>query len=475
MQAFIKNFSVFSSSHFISSFAAGQTFFNHSSSVMPTIYMKHIFPLLMTIVFMLPFKWHYGQIHTGKFYMPAEWEPHEAVWLGWEADSSYGFYPVIAEMIKTLTPHVTVKMAFHSDSLMQSAQSYLRSKNVDPGNIRFYVMPGERYWIRDHGAAFLVNDKGERGVADFEWSNYGMPGFLHLKYDGNADSIHKYYTASVKRKQTATVDSQMAVAEKATRLKTNVIHEGGAIEVNGKGTLILCEATVFQRNPGMTKAYIEQEFKRVLGVTNIIWMKRGLADDPHLFYRRITGNYVGGGTGGHTDEFVRFSNPTTILLAWVDETEKDLNPLNRINYERMQENLQILRHARDQDGKPFTIIRMPLPDLVPRKVIAKAKDDVEAPLNIRPSSFIPGERPAEGETLLRVPASSYLNYLVTNGLVLVPTYTGEGSSAEKEERVRKIFMQQFPGRTIVFFNVMPQNWSGGGIHCSTQQQPGGTR
>ncbi len=320
-----------------------------------------------------------------------------------------------------------------------------------------------------------MNDKGERAVADFEWSNYGLPGFLQLKYNGNADSIRKYYTASVKRNLTATVDSQMSIAEKAVRLKTNVIHEGGAIEVNGKGTLILCEATVFQRNPGMTRAYIEQEFKRVLGVTNIIWMKRGLADDPHHFFRRITGNYVGGGTGGHTDEFVRFSNPTTILLAGVDEAEKNLNPLNRMNYERMQENLETLRNALDQDGKPFTIIRVPLPDAVPKIVIAKEKADVSAPLNMQPLSFIPAERPAEGDTLLRVPASSYLNYLVTNGLVLVPTYADAGSSIEKEERVKSILRQQFPGREIVFFNVMPQNWSGGGIHCSTQQQPAGRK
>lgn len=92
-------------------------------------------------------------MNTGNFYMPAEWEPHEAVWLGWEADSSYGFYPVISEIIKTLTPNVTVKMAFHSDSLLRSARLYLRSKNVDTTNIRFYVMPGERYWIM--GAPFL--------------------------------------------------------------------------------------------------------------------------------------------------------------------------------------------------------------------------------------------------------------------------------------------------------------------------------
>ncbi|MBC7873640.1 MAG: agmatine deiminase family protein [Ferruginibacter sp.] len=404
--------------------------------------------------------------------MPAEWETHDAVWMGWDDDSTAGFYPGIIALIKILTQNVTVKMAFNSDSLMQTAKAYLLRQGVDTLTIKFYIMPGERYWIRDHGASFLVNNKGELGVADFAWSSYGRPGFLKLKYEGNSDSVKKYYAPNnEKRLKTAAVDSLMAVAEGATILKTDVIHEGGAIEVNGKGTLILCEATVFQRNPEMKKEYMETEFKRVLGVSKIIWMKKGLADDPLLFYRRITGNYVGGGTGGHTDEFVRFANANTILLAWVNEEEKELNPVNKMNYERMSENLKILKQATDQDGKPFTIIKVPLPDLITKKIIARENYDSKFPLDIQPSNFIPSERPKEGDTLLRVPASSYMNYFVTNGLVILPAYMQMGSSAAKEEQVKQIFQEQFPGRKIVFFDFMPQNWDGGGIHCSTQQQP----
>jgi agmatine deiminase len=274
------------------------------------------------------------------------------------------------------------------------------------------------------------------------------------------------------RRKTGMVDSLMAVSENAIRLKTDVKHEGGAIEVNGKGTLILCEATVFQRNPEMTKEYIESEFKKVLGVSKIIWMKKGLADDPKSFFRRIVGNYVGGGTGGHTDEFVRFASANTILLAWVDEAEKNLNPINKMNYDRMSENLKILEKATDQDGKPFKIIKVPLPDLILKKIVARKKiGEKEKTFDVEVNSFIPSEKPKVGDTLLRVPAASYMNYLVTNGLVLLPTYTALGSSKEKEEQVKAIFKQQFPDRKIVFLDMMPQNWSGGGLHCSTQQQP----
>jgi len=406
------------------------------------------------------------------FYMPAEWEPHDAVWLGWEKDTTYRYYPVVADIIKSLAPHVTIKMAFDSDSLFQTARARLRLFGIDTTMYKSYIMPGDRYWIRDHGAAFLINEKGELGVADFAWNSYGYPGFLKEKYNGNMDSV-KFYLEKRKERinKTGSVDSLMAVAEGAVRLTTNVKHEGGAIEVNGNGTLILCEATVFQRNPELKRAYIETEFKRVLGVTNIIWMKKGLADDPLHFFRRITANYYGGGTGGHTDEFVRFANANTIMLAWVDEKEKNISIINQMNYERMNENYRILQQAKDLEGKPFNIIKVPLPDFMTQKITARKIDSTETTLDVEVSDFIPSEQPKTGDTLLRVPAASYMNYLVTNGVVLIPSYTAMGSSKEKEAQVKAIFQKAFPKREIIFINAMQLNWSGGGIHCSTQQQP----
>lgn len=403
--------------------------------------------------------------------MPAEWEPHEAIWLGWEPDSSLGFYPVVAEIIKTLTPAVTVKMAFDSDSLLQTAKAYLNRQQIDTSNIRFYVMPGDRYWIRDNGAAFLVNSKGEPGVADFGWNHYGFPQFLKEKYDNTPDSVRKYLNKRASYiARSGSVDSLMAVAQRAKRVKTTVVTEGGNIEVNGKGTLIVCESAMKNRNPNLTSTFMERELKRVLGVSNVIWIKQGLAEDPNGFYRRITGTYVGGGVQ-HSDEFVRFANPTTILLAWVDEAEKDLNPINKQNYERLNESFQTLKKATDQDGKPFTIVKVPLPDLIPKKIVATRTYTSKASYDIPANRFYNSEAPHVGDTLLRVPASSYLNYLVTNGLVLISSYVAEGSSKAKEDRVRRLFEEQFPNRKIVFINAMPQNWDGGGIHCSTQQQP----
>ncbi len=435
--------------------------------------MNRILPFLTAIVILVACNVSRYSRPAETFYMPAEWEPHNAVWLGWERDSLLDYYPAVVNIIKSLHGKVHVKMAFHDDTLRQKANAYLTAQGINSSVYTTYVMPGERYWIRDHGAAFLVNNKGELGVADFAWDSYGLPGFLKEKFDGNIDSVGAYLErGKMMRNLRGAVDSLMAVTENAIILKTDVVHEGGAIEVNGKGTLILCEATVFQRNPDKTRDYIETEFRRVLGVTKIIWLKKGLADDPLRYFRRISGNYVGGGTGGHTDEFVRFSSTNTILLAWVDEKEKDLNPINQMNYARMNENYNILINAKDQDDKPFNIIKVPLPDLIAKKVLAREKfDSSEVTFDLDVQSFIPSEKPKVGDTLLRVPASSYMNYLVTNGLVLLPTYTAYGSSKEKEKQVREIFEQQFPGRKIVFIDAIMQNWNGGGIHCSTQQQP----
>lgn len=401
------------------------------------------------------------------FYMPAEWEPHEAVWLGWDEDSS--FYPPVIDMINGLLPTVPVKIALRSDSFLLECKKYLTRSNIDTSAISFFVMPGERYWIRDHGATFLVNGKGELAVADFGWSLYGIEGWYNQMYNNNKDSVQKRLNKYFD-KNTAVVDSMMATAEKAPIIKSSIINEGGAIEVNGKGTLILCETVIMQRNPGKTKEELETGFKKALEVSKIIWLKQGLIEDSHLYQLHFT-KYSTMGTGGHTDEFVRFADPHTILLAWVDEKEAKQHPFNKVNHDRMKENLRILESSTDQDGKRFQIIKVPLPDIIQRQILVKEKLGDGDSLNVLPRYFLPAQRPKVGDTLMNVAASSYLNYLISNGVVLLPSYLQEGSSAEKENKVKEIFARLFPDRKLVWVNCMPQNWNGGGIHCSTQQQP----
>ena len=402
------------------------------------------------------------------FIMPGEFEAQEAVWLGWQGNELY--YPYNKAMVEALLPYVNVKVVTESDSVLQVAKDYLLDHAVDTTSIQFYVIPDNEFWIRDHGATYTVNHNGAIRAVNFEWAMYGYRQWLIEKYNGNiakADTVlSKTQTISKRGK----VDSLMAVAENIPVISSWIKIEGGAIESNGRGTLILSEPLTMSRNEGVSKDSIEHEFKRVLGVQNIIWLQEGLAEDPHL-WQTITGKYVGLGTGGHTDEFVRFADANTILLAWIPEEEIAANPLNAINYERMKVNFEILSNAVNEKGELFNIIKVPLPDLMSNPIKIMEAGNWEASSNIPISAFSEKDGWHVGDTAFRVASASYLNFYVTNGMVMLPSYITHGTSINKEEEVKRLFQQAFPDRDLVFLDAMGLNWEGGGLHCGTQQQP----
>lgn len=425
--------------------------------------MKKIFLFVVVVLIAGCSKEHYNN----KFFMPGEFEEQEAVWLGWQGYDPY--YPVGADMIEALLPFVQIKVITESDSILQVCKNYLTQREIDTAKIKFYVIPDNEFWIRDHGAAFTINKNGEMQAVDFEWGTYGYRQWLIEKFNNDVQKADSLFSKSNASKRGA-VDSLMAVAENIPILKSWIVMEGGSIEVNGKGTLLLNEPLTLSRNEGASKESIEQEFKRVLGVNNIIWLQHGLAEDPHI-WQTFAGKYVGIGTGGHTDEYVRFADENTILLAWVDESEKDINPLNRINYDRMNINYKILKNAKNENGEPFKIVKVPLPDIIAQPIKILEAGQWDDSYNIPISAFKKSDGWAVGDTAYRVAASSYLNYYVTNGAVLLPTYIKQGSSPDKEEQIKKIFAEVFPGRKQIYIDAMALNWDGGGIHCGTQQQP----
>jgi len=402
------------------------------------------------------------------FYMPGEFENHEAVWFGWESEDSLT-RTVAMQIMNAIQANVQIKIAVDSDSLKMVAKMQIAKAGMDTASIQFFTVLGDRYWIRDHGAAFLVNKRGEKAAVDFGWNLYGYFDWMKLREPERADSIEIWKQKTLNG-STSKVDSLMSVITKAKYIKSALVIEGGAIESNGKGVLIQNEQVVLQRNPGWTKEEIEAEYKRVMNVKKLIWMKKGLADDDHI-YQLHEGKYVTFGTGGHTDEFVRFADAHTILLAWVEEDEVELHPLNRITYERMKENLGILEASTDQDGNPFRIIKVPLPRLVESSVVVAETNATDELWKITRKSFLPEEKVNLGDSLIRVAASSYLNFLITNGVIVNATYTTHGTSQVHEEKVKAIFEQVFPNHKKVWIDALPLNQNGGGIHCSTQQEP----
>jgi len=214
----------------------------------------------------------------------------------------------------------------------------------------------------------------------------------------------------------------------------------------------------------LTKKHFEEEFHRTLGVTNVIWLAEGLAEDGG---GEFFGNYISGGTNGHADEFARFVNENTILLAWVDEEEKGLNPIKKTTYERMDRNYDILKNAKDQDGKPFNIIKLPMPDhVIEDRILTSEKLSKEGARRFYAKNGF-----TEGDTLKFVAATSYMNFLFTNNKIILPSYTAQGSSPEKEMQVKEIFQQLHPDKKLVFIDATYVNANGGGIHCMTRQVP----
>jgi agmatine deiminase len=409
-------------------------------------------------------------IKAERIYMPAEYEKQDAVWLGWEDYPP--FQKPFLDIVKALYLKIPIKVVASSDASLSSLKETLSSHDLNISKFQFIIIPDNRYWMRDHGATYVINEKGEKKVVDFGWTLYGNKEWLENYFDGNEDSVDFYYKQALAK--TGLVDSIMGANDNLQSIKTDVNLEGGSIEVNGKGSLIQCESVTFQRNPGKTKEYLESELKRVLGVSNIIWLRSGLAEDG-FWWNKIYDNYYGWGVSGHTDDFVRFVNDSTIVLAWVDESEKDLNPINKMNYDRMFENFEILKNARDQEGKPFKIIKFPLPDpLYFKTTVSETVRNTS--INFKDwtvgKDWGPNKNQFKvGDSINWVGAASYLNYLVTNDLVLMSSYIGQGSSIEKENRAKEIIKEVFPNRELILLDVMNINYYGGGIHCATQQEP----
>ncbi len=397
-----------------------------------------------------------GSSEPAVYTLPAEWEAHDAVWV-----SFFGgpMDAVSLEIVKAVAASTPVKCVVPAIDFTGSpaprlgllVQARLEEMGVDLGNIEI-IRSDSLVQTRDTGPIFVRNAAGELRVADFRWNNYGAA-------DALADGYQDTYP----------FDALMAARMEIPSVRSRLALEGGAIETNGLGTLLQVESVTLQRNPGLSKAEIEEELKQALGQKKVIWLREGPAEDPHGM-SLITEGYVGSGVGGHVDEFARFAGPRTILLAFPDSAEAAEDPVKQITRERMQVNYEILKNATDQDGQPFEILKMPVPDLSYEPFIA---DTAWTHPVFR---ALLDENPAlrHGDTLRWVPAGSYLNFFVTNKVVLIPAYGQPGSPPSvqaEDEQVRATMQRFFPDRQIVGINAVSLNNNGGGLHCWTQQQP----
>jgi agmatine deiminase len=338
--------------------------------------------------------------------MPAEWEPHAATWLAWphaQGDWPGRFGPIpwaFADLVKKLAAGEAVRLLVNDAAHEASARRKLRSQGADLERVDFRRIPTDRSWMRDSGPIF-VREGAARAVAGFRfdaWSKYP---------DWRRD-------ARVPERAAKGLGLPLLPVRRHGR---DVVLEGGAIDVNGAGSILateecLLDPTVQVRNPGFGRSDYEAIFRDVLSSPCTIWLGKGIAGDD---------------THGHVDDLARFVSPSTIVLAREDDPSDE-------NHAALAENRERLASARLADGSRPEVVDLPMP---------------------RPVAF--GGR--------RLPAS-YANFYVANAAVLVPTFNDPADRA-----ALGILGELFRDRPVVGVHALDLVWGLGTLHCLTQQEP----
>jgi agmatine deiminase len=343
--------------------------------------------------------------------MPAEWERHEATWLAWphNPDDWPGKFQTIpwvyAEIVRLLSAHEQVHILVDDAKAQQRASGILERAGANLDRVSFYQWPTNRVWTRDSGPIFVRNTEGSIAITDWRFNAWAK--YPNWQLD---DRIPGRVSAFLR------LPEWQPMVELADGSSRRLVLEGGSIDSNGEGLLLTTEecllSEVQQRNPGVSRAQMEQAFHDFLGIDQVVWLNRGVAGDD---------------THGHVDDISRFVAPATIVTAIEPDTRD-------ANHEPLAENLARLKAARTPAGRQYTIVQIPLP----RPVIFRGQ---------------------------RLPAS-YANFYIANGLVLVPTFH------DRNDRVAlNILSEVFPDREVIGIHSVDLIWGLGALHCMTQQQP----
>ncbi|WP_321402326.1 agmatine deiminase family protein [Maridesulfovibrio sp.] len=394
---------------------------------------------------------------------PGEFEKQERVYLGWlskEYVKGYLTDDVLLEIAKNLAPYTNITICIPEESQLKHVQPLLEKNKLPMERISFQTIPFTMLYWRDFGPIFTTDRQGNKSIVDFGFNCWG--------YFPQSDTQSRIMER---------VDRDIAKLRKIPSRMTRLVSEGGDRELNGKGTILVTEACEFQRNPNLSRADIEIELKEMLGVSNVIWLKRGTVDDDAYNVSTLPGPdgkgvaYRSAAANNHIDEYCRFVAPDTILLAEVSEEEAAQGPVEAENRRRMEETYSILKNAVDQDGKHFKIIRIPMPE--PLYFQVTPQDGAYYGLVSFPR-FSDGTAFPVGKDIQVVPAQSYCNFLISNGVVLAQKYWHEGLPEKVKRRdaeALEVLKKAFPNRKVVTINTLGINFGGGGIHCSTQQEP----
>ena len=379
-----------------------------------------------------------------KFYVPAEFEEQEYIWLSWVETGFLGgdpFYFTALDAMKEITPYVKVRL-FYSEQLHYTKQQIekriyekLIEHKIDTSRVTLFYNDRHYGAIQDTGPIFLRNEKEDLAVADFS--------FIHPD------------------KRSEAIDRNVAAHFHLPTISSSMVSEGGAWQTNGEGTMLLVESVELDRNPKMPKPQIEDEYKRVLGVIKIIWLKNGFKEEE---WGKLENGKYGIGTGGHIDEFCRFVNGNTVLLAAVDAKDTIGNEISKQSYLRMEANYQLLKQSTTADGKPFEIIRLPAGPIMTKKLSYSnlSKEEKYWFDNVTTDSI---------EFYL---ATGYMNFVIANQVIVTAKFWKEGLPEKiktTDEQAKQVLEKAFPGKKVVQIDCMPLHHDGAGLHCHSRNQP----
>ncbi|MBK1720450.1 agmatine deiminase family protein [Thiocystis violacea] len=338
--------------------------------------------------------------------LPAEWEPQSGVMLTWPhaetpwADQLERVESLYAELAALIARYEGVLIVCRDADHAEHARGLATGAGADPARLRLGLAPSNDTWTRDHGPIGLLTDGVRPLLLDFRFNGWGG------KFQADLDTR---ITGRL---------SEAGVFGDAPREESPLVLEGGAIETDGRGTLLAVTRTLVDplRNPGRSREDIEQELTARLGIRHFLWLERGAIS--------------GDDTDGHIDTLARFCDPGTICHArGEDPTDPDYAELRAMEQE--------LKALRDPDGQPYRLVPLPSP----------------API-----------LDADGE---RLPAG-YANFLIINGAILLPVY-GDPADAEAQS----VLSGLFPGRAILPLDCRPLIRQGGSLHCISMPLPAG--
>jgi agmatine deiminase len=335
----------------------------------------------------------------GRFYMPDEGEKHRQAFIAfgaqdaiWE-DLTADVQAALGRIARAIAEHEPVTV------FCREEERALAEKHCGARNITFVETELDDIWIRDTGANFVIDGTGGEGAVDFNFNGWGNK-------QQHADD--------------ALLAARVAQGTGARHIRSELVGEGGAIEVDGLGTGIMTESSWINRNrnPDWSKAEVEAELKERLGLRKIIWL-------PGIKGKDIT--------DAHVDFYARFVSPGVVLA------NLDTDPAS-YDHKVTLAHLEILKNATDADGRPLQVYT------------------VSPPLNPRNSKFSKGNKDF---------AAGYINYFVINGAVIAPEF---GDSVA-DRKAFDLLSQLYPNRTVVQLNIDAIAAGGGGIHCVTSHQP----